>query len=125
MNEQNPIKSSFFNKVKEVAINLWSKFKQTRFYTNKKIFFPIVIAFGLIFLTILLGLIFGGKKATAPRSTPTPTPFVSQNQPTASPSGDILSQMGQELSDIKTQINAFDVRQGRLQPQAIDFKTSF
>ena len=113
------------NRIMQPIGPLLTKFKQSRFYSNKKIFYPLAVAFGLILLTIIVGLIFGGARKATTGTTTTPTPFVSQISPTPSPSGDVLSQMGQKLFDIKTQINTLDVKQSRLQPPTINFKISF
>lgn len=122
----NPVPTAPVDRIKQFIKPMLSKFKQSRFYTNKKIFYPLSIAFCLIFLTILVGLLFGGARKTGlVRATPSPTPFVSQISPSPTPSGDVLSQIGQKLFDIKTQINALDVKQSQLQPPTINFKISF
>lgn len=113
----------FSNKIKKVLNPLWLKFTQSKIYTNKKIFLPLSIAFCLIFLIILIGMIFGGKGAgTQTNAGPTPVPQISQE---ATPSGDTLSQYEQKLTDLKSQINNLDVKQSRLQPPSLDFKISF
>jgi hypothetical protein len=94
-----------------------------RFYTNKKIFWPVTGAFGLVFLVIILGLIFGSKQPGA-SSRPTPTPVV-ETTPEASPSGDVLTQTAGQLKDLNNQINSLDLKQSRLTPPSINYNISF
>lgn len=102
-----------------------SKFKGSKFYTNKKIFLPVSISFGLIFLILILGLLFGKRNTTqvAPE-TPKPTP-TAQNTPQATTSGDILSESQIKLNSLKNEINNLDVKQSRLQPPSLDFDIKF
>jgi len=109
-------------KIKPILANIFNKF-----YSNKKIFWPISIAFGLIFLVIVLGLLFG-KKRNVPQAvtmaTATPIPTI-QSTPQATSSGNILTDSQNKLNDLKNQINNLDVQQSRLQPPTLDFNISF
>lgn len=98
-----------------------------KFYANKMIFWPITIAFSLIFLIIILGLLFGSRGTPQPIviAKKTPVPVKIQPTPEASPSGDILSVTEIKLNSMNDQINALDPRQSRLQPPPIDFKINF
>lgn len=140
MNEQTPIQNNttiepskfgvlkgYLDKVGQFIKPFWETFKQTKFYTNKKIFYSIVGMFGLMFLIVILGLLFGGaSKQTSPtKILSTPTPFINQALQTPTPSGDELSQTEQRLFDLKTQMDTLDVKQSRLQPPEVDFKISF
>lgn len=96
-----------------------------KFYANKKIFWPISILFGILFLIIILGLLFGSPApAVPPASKKTPTPFV-EATPEASPSGDILTVTGNQLKDLDDQINSLDLGQNKLKPPVINYKVDF
>lgn len=96
-----------------------------KFYANKKIFWPVTIAVGFLFLVILLGLIFGKRNASQIVSkTPVPSPVV-QNTPVSSASGDILTDTQIKLNDLKKQVNTLDVRSSRLKPPILDFDIKF
>lgn len=114
------------DRVTQILKAYWVKFTQTKFYQNKKIFLPISISLGLIVFMILIGLIFGKRKA-APVATPKPTPTPITTQSTSAPSvgTDALSQIEQKLLDIGRQINDLDVKQSRLQPPTLNFKIEF
>lgn len=100
-------------------------FKNSKFYTNKKIFLPISISFGLIFLILILGLLFGKRNTTqVALETPKPTP-TAQNTPQATTSGDILFDSQIKLNNLKNEINNLDVKQSRLQPPSLDFDIKF
>lgn len=96
----------------------------SRFYANKKIFWPIAGAFGVIILIIIVGLIFGTKKQRVPTPKSTPTPQV-QTTLEASPSGDPLTVIQDQLNSIRSQINGLDVYQERLQPPSVNFDIKF
>ena len=101
--------------------DLWLKF-----YSNKKIFVPVAAAFGLVFLTIVAGLIFGSVKPTAVPSKTTPTPWrQSGTSPQSTPGGDIVTDTENQLNSIKTQINNLDVKQSRLTPPSLNFEIKF
>jgi hypothetical protein len=108
-------------KIKPILANIFNKF-----YSNKKIFWPISIAFGLIFLVIVLGLLFGkrGSPQVVTMATTTPIPTI-QSTPQATSSGNILTDSQNKLNDLKNQINNLDVQQSRLQPPTLDFNISF
>lgn len=132
---QNPVQESpsklgrlkeYLGKIKNFLTPFWEAFKRTKFYTNKKIFYAITGLFGLMFLIIILGLLFGKRGNTPVVTTrPTPTPLITQSQATPTPSGDVLSQIEQKLFNLKTQMDSFDTRQSRLQPPPLDFKIEF
>ncbi len=108
----------------QISSKIPPKVKETfnKFYANKKVFWPVTIVSGLLFLTILLGLLFGSgdKGQSIAKKISTPTPVSQENV-------DQKSQGSTEtkLEQLKDQINAFDVNQQRLQPPAIDFEVSF
>lgn len=106
-------------RVKLTLMNIFNKF-----YSNKKIFWPVTIAFGLIIFLIVVGLIFGKRSGKAPIKLPTPTPFV-QVTPQASASGDILTTSGEKLNNLKNQINNLDVKESRLQLPVLNFNIKF
>lgn len=94
-----------------------------KFYSNKKIFWPVTAALGLVILTAILGLAFGSRKTT-PISKSTPTPEAT-GTPIASPSGDILSVTEQKLINLGKEIDSLDVRQAKLQPPQINYDIKF
>lgn len=138
MNDQNPINSApapvsafdkpperatwqiILEKLKPLPKILWEKF-----YTNKKVFWPVAIAFGLIFLVLLIGLIFGKRGTKTPVTVkPTATPFIAAT-PVASPSAGILYDSQQKLNSLKVQIDNLDPKQSVLQPPPINFEIRF
>ncbi len=115
-----PYQNLITQKLKNIAVNLFNKF-----YANKKIFWPVTGFFGLVFLIIIMGLLFGNKKNSniiSPKITP--TPFI-LSTPIASPSAGILGASGEKLIQLKTQIDNLDVRQSRLQPPTLNFDVKF
>jgi hypothetical protein len=99
-----------------------SKFKA--FAANKKVFVPLVAAFGLIFLVLIIGLLFGRKgEQRAPQARVTPTPQGTVAPPVVA--GDQLTQIQFDLNRIKDQILSLDVRQSRLQPPEINYEIEF
>ncbi len=132
MNEQNQeinqnttfqIKKRLFPQVKSVAEKfkiLWFKF-----YSNKKIFWPVSITFGLLILTIILGLVFGNKKiAPVKKAGESPTPF-SQITSAACAEGDNLCLNTQKLSNLKGNISDFDPAESKLSPPVLNFDINF
>ncbi len=119
-------------KIKVVLSKIWGfiplpiKNILIKFYTNKKVFIPVAVAFGLIFLIVILGLLFGSKSAPIVIVPPkkTLTPFV-VTTPEATPSGDILSVTEVKLRELNNRINSLDVRQQKLSPPIIDYDVSF
>ena len=108
------------SKVKPLFISGFNKF-----YSNKKIFWPISIVFGLLILVIILGLVFGNRGGSQNVSkTPTPSPII-QSTPEASQSGDILTNSQIKLKDLKNQIINLDPKQSRLQPPNLNFDIKF
>jgi len=141
MNETKPIDTGILEvKPNEPAVSpskftvlnqIWDKIPKNiqdvlrRFYANKKIFWPIAILFGILFLIIILGLLFGSTApAASPATKKTPIPFV-EVTPEASPSGDILTVMGNQLKDLNNQINSLDLGQNKLKPPVINYKVDF
>lgn len=117
----------FLDKLPTAVKSTIQRIGQSKFYANKKIFWPISIAFGSIFLVIIAGLIFGQKGSQRPQPAfkmPTPTPIV-ESLPTASPSAGPLTDMQNELNDIGNQINSLDLKQSRLQPPQVDYNIIF
>lgn len=118
-------------KITNLILNLWAKVPQkikdilVKIYSNKKVFWPITIAFSLVFLILIAGLLFGNKSkvTNSVKNTPSPTP---QNQNEVPEKNDNpLSQIETKLNNLKTQINAFDVKQSRLQPPPLNFDIRF
>jgi len=107
------------DKIPQPAKDMFAKF-----YSNKMIFWPITIVFGLLFLTIILGLLFGTKTPPAVQKTTKPTPVVVV-APNETPSTDTLSEVQTKLSDFKSQINSLDVRQSTIKPPTINFDIKF
>lgn len=106
-------------KLKVIFTNLLNKF-----YSKKVVFWPVTIAFGLVFLIIVLGLLFGGKKrSTNIKTITTPTPFIFSS-PLASPSGSLV-ETNNKLLNLKTQIDATDVEQQRLSLPTLNFDVRF
>ena len=96
-----------------------------KFYAKKIFFWPVTISFGLMFVVIILGLLFGGRKPTQVVFTQTkPTPLI-QNLPQQTPISDGLTEIEQKLTNLKTRIDNLDVKQSRLAPPDIDFNISF
>lgn len=96
-----------------------------KFYSNKKIFWPVSVALGLIFLIILLGLLFGKRRVVQNVSkSPIPSPIV-QATPEATNSGNVIIDSQNKLNILKNQINNLDVKQSRLQPPVLNFSLKF
>lgn len=115
-----PIWKAYFDKYKPIAVNIFNKF-----YSNKKIFWPVVGFFGLVFLIIILGNLFGGKRTSVNILTsPSPSPIV-QPTPVPTQSSDVLTNSSSKLGDLKTQIENLDVKQIRLQPPTLYFNIKF
>lgn len=113
-------------RVRPILAAYWLKFTQSRFYTNKKIFLPVTVALGLIVLIILIGLIFGGKRSgQSQKSLASPTPASGENIVAPSTTPDVVTQIEQKLADLKTQINAIDVKESRLAPPTLNFNVKF
>jgi hypothetical protein len=111
---------SLLAKVKLILASIFNKF-----HLNKKVFWPVGIALGLIFLVIILGLLFGKRsKGQVTTKLPTPSP-ITQNTPQASTSGNILTDSRNKLNDLKNQINNLDVQESRLQPPTLNFNIKF
>lgn len=128
--QENPSKlgvvRGYLGKIAGFLAPFWEAFKRTKFYTNKKIFYPITGMFGLMFLIVILGILFGKRSSTPVITTrPTPSPFVVKSEATPTPGDDVLSQAEQKLFDIKTRMDGFDAKQGRLQPPTLNFKIEF
>lgn len=96
----------------------------TKFYANKKIFWPVTGAVSVVFLILILGLLFGKRQMDSALIKPSPTP--DQKQTVFVPSTpDQLQQIQITLGKIKDQISNFDVNQATLTPPDINFKISF
>ncbi len=119
------IVSKISDKIPQKAKDLFGRFSESGFYANKKIFWSISILFGIIFLIIILGLLFGSpQSAPIPVAKKTPVPFVLAT-PTASPSGDVLTMTENQLKDLNNQINSLDISQNKLKPPDINYAISF
>jgi len=119
-----PVQTPKISLMAKISSKIPPKMKEAfnKFYSNKKIFWPVSIVFGILFLTILVGLLFGSRNngQTAPKKSPTPTPQVQENAPEMS-----RGSTETKLNQLKNQINGLDFSQSRLKPPSIDFKVSF
>lgn len=126
---QKPQESNPTPPKKGIFIKVWDKIPSNlktvliKFYSNKKVFLPISISFGLIFLVIILGLLFGTRGTEAPISKKTPVP-ASSGSPTMEP-GNALSQIQLQLIKLKDQVLGLDVNQSRLKPPPVNFEIRF
>jgi uncharacterized membrane protein len=95
----------------------------SKFYSNKKLFIPVAAALTLLFLTILIGLIFGsrGNRTAAVKKTATPTPVAQESAAPGAEEGDKET----KLKSLRDQINTLDVAQKRLSPPSVNFKIDF
>lgn len=119
------ILSKISDKIPQKAKDLFGRFSESGFYANKKIFWPVTIVFGLMFLIIILGILFGSKgAAVAVSPKKTPQPFVTAT-PTASSSGDILTVTENQLKDLNDQINSLDIGQNKLKPPVVNYDIGF
>ncbi|KKU10690.1 MAG: hypothetical protein UX13_C0005G0003 [Candidatus Woesebacteria bacterium GW2011_GWB1_45_5] len=107
-------------------INIPPKIKEAwnKFYSNKKIFWPIMIVSGLLLVTLVAGILFGTGKADIKIGKPGTTPTVSA-VPEATESTDPLTIINVKLLDLGTQIKEMDVRQSRLSPPSVNFDIAF
>jgi hypothetical protein len=97
----------------------------TKFYSHKKIFWPVSISLGLVFLIVVLGLAFGNRNQNKTVSSlPTPTPTI-QPTPEATVSGGILLDNFLKLKELKKEIVDLDIHQSRLQLPTLDFDSKF
>ena len=120
-----PAPSPAWKNILEKVRPLLTKFSESRFYQNKKIFLPVSIAFGLVFLVLILGLIFGKRTVSQPvTKTPSPSPTTIAT-PEATTSGGILLDSKNKLKTYKDQIKSIDVKESRLQPPVIDFNIKY
>lgn len=145
MTEQQPITNNTESKSppivlptqrKNILISYWQRFINfipqpaknvlLKFYHNKKVFLPVTISFGLLFLVIVMGLLFGKPTSTNSSLVKTsPTPVVTNTSQPSSEPEDIVTVTRETLKDLKSEINALDVDQSVLQPPTIDFEIKF
>lgn len=111
---------NLITKISFLAKSVWQQI-----YSNKKVFWLICGMLGLLFLTLIVGLIFGKKTTTVinPNKTATPAPQV-QTTPQLG-INDQFSPIDQNLTNLKNQINTLDVKQSQLQPPAVNFVVKF
>ncbi|HJY98283.1 MAG TPA: hypothetical protein VJ227_01065 [Patescibacteria group bacterium] len=117
-----PSRETFFSKI---SGKIPPKIKDVflKFYSRKKIFWPVTISLGLLLLVVVLGLLFGSP---SPAPLPTQTPrAVFVPTPEASPSGDILSVTERRLRDLKLEIDSLDLKQSHLAPLELNYDTAF
>lgn len=124
--QEKPSKSDFSKRFEVLKDKIPQPLKDAfaKFYSNKMIFWPITIVFSLLFLTIILGLLFGSKSPTPVSVAPKPTPFIN-TKPTEAPTGDTLSEIQFRLVELKDNINSLDVRQSTIKPPTMDFDIKF
>lgn len=118
--------SNFLSKLPLEKIPAPVKAVFAKIYANKLMFWLMTGIFGLLFLVIVLGLLFGnrGGNAATPKKTPTPPPFVLAT-PAPCTETDVLCQTGNKLLDLENQIQNVDLRQSRLAPPQINYDISF
>lgn len=95
----------------------------TKFYLNKKIFFPVTIASAVLVFVLIIGLVFGTNKTQIDRSSPQPNP-ASLNIVEQTPASS-LSKIQIDLVRLKDQIQTLDVKQSRLSPPVINYEIRF
>lgn len=110
-----PLKITPREKVRE----LW-----TKFYSNKKVFWPITGAVSFFLLVLIAGLLFGTRKSTIKPVIPTSTP-AALTTPTPTESGDILTTINVKLIQLDAKIKELDIRQSRLSPPVVNFDIKF
>lgn len=120
--DQIPVQSanSFISKIFQSLKNIFNKF-----YSKKKIFWPVTISIGLILLIILIGLVFGKRNLGNQKSQPLPTPVQTQATPGSTATPNQLTQIQLNLGKIKDQIQSLDVNQSQLTPPMVDYNISF
>ncbi len=109
-----PVKITPKQKIRE----LWNKF-----YSKKKIFWPVTIALGFLLLVLIAGMLFGTRNGIIKTMAPTPTPQASKT-PEAE-STDPLTVINSRLVKLGIQIKELDIRQSRLSPPSVDFDIRF
>lgn len=139
MNDQNPTPTSqpevktdtdqwktAIGSNKNIFNSVLDKFLNSPFYKNKKLFWPVMGFFGIVMVIVVTGLLFGKKETpiVLPDKRPTPTPFV-RAVPSLLPGSGFLYDTQQKLIQLKTEINALDPEQNRLQPPALNFDIKF
>lgn len=127
MISQNPLdkitKSGITQKLQPMLIFI--KDFVSKFYNNKKVFIPILIAAVLILATLIIGIAFGSKKSkpinneNKPTEPPYKTPIV-QNQATSS-----SSVFENKLKNIGSDIEKLDVKQSKIKPPEFHFDINF
>jgi hypothetical protein len=118
--EPTPIQNVLVEKAKSILTSLFNKF-----YSNKKIFWPVTVAVGLVVLVVILGLLLGKKGSNQNGlSLPTPTPFI-MSTPVTSSGSDVINNSETRLNQLRDQINNLDVKQIRLQPPTLNFVVRF
>ncbi len=100
-----------------------SKLRESKLYKNKLIFWTITSLFGILFLVLILGLLFGKRSKTETTIKASPTPQ-STTQPITQGDGPLF-QIDQKLKDLKTQITNLDVKQSRLRAPTVNFDVKF
>ncbi len=108
--------------VDKISAKIPPKVKEAlkKFYENKKIFLPVSIAFGLLLLTLIIGILFGSRGEAPQTVEATPTP---KSQETGTQESSASSET--KLEQLKNQIEGLDIDQKRLQPPTVDFKIKF
>lgn len=113
-------KNEPLQKVKDILMKVFNKL-----YSNKMIFWSVSSFLGIVLLIVVLGLLFGkGRSKVTQVHTASPKPFV-LSTPTTNISNDIISTSQEKLIKFKKEIDALDVKQGRLSPPSINFEVKF
>ena len=117
------------DKVKVFVENLKTKFNALPKNTRTMVVVAGVL-FGIIFILLILSILFGKKKNTAPVSTPTPAvvsvtpgPVVITESRYATDSG--VLKIESDLNGFAAQLNSTNVKQTDLNVPNLDFNISF
>lgn len=120
-----PTRQDLLGKIKPILIKVINKFKESKLFTNKLIFWSITIFACMVLFIIIIGLLFGKKKnVVIQKPTPSVIPFILKT-PTSTSTNDILSKSQEKLILLKSQLDQLDVMQGRLQPPTLNFDIKF
>lgn len=98
----------------------------TRIYSNKKIFVPVTVAFSMILIVLIMGLLFGNINRNKDRDIVKKEPIsqivdIPQKEESETPSSAIRN----VLKDLKSEINTLDINQNKIKPPDIDFEIGF
>ena len=116
---------SLWNKIPQKIRVIIAKFSENGFYANKKMFWPVTIAFGILVFILILGLLFGNRNRNSNLTDSSPTPVSQDQNKVVMENGNVLTKIEQKLNDLKNQINVFDAKQSHLKPPSVNFNVKF